>query len=84
MDQNVYVQQFDGPEYKPYWEQNIYISIYSSLIVGLFVVTLLRSTIFFHFTTKCSQKLHDNMFISIIKTRMQFFDTNPAGRILNR
>lgn len=87
LDQNVYVQknrQFDGPENKPYWEQNIYIYIYSSLILGVLVITLLRSTIFFYFSVKCSQKLHDNMFMSIIKTSMRFFDTNPTGRILNR
>lgn len=31
-----------------------------------------------------SQKLHDNMFKSIVSTTMRFFDLNPSGRILNR
>lgn len=76
-----------GPESEkkePHWEQMVYIYIYSGLIGGVFLIALLRSMIFYHFCVKCSQKLHDNMFISIIKTSMRFFDTNPAGRILNR
>ncbi|XP_068082958.1 ATP-binding cassette sub-family C member 4-like [Anabrus simplex] len=33
---------------------------------------------------KASKKLYDNMFRSILSATMRFFDTNPAGRILNR
>ncbi len=31
-----------------------------------------------------STKLHENMFQSVLSSPMYFFDTQPAGRVLNR
>ncbi|CAH0558003.1 unnamed protein product [Brassicogethes aeneus] len=66
------------------WTKNICIYFYTGLIVGLFVIALTRSLIFYKLAMKSSQKLHDQMFTSIIGAKMRFFDTNPSGRILNR
>lgn len=58
--------------------------IYTGLIVALFLVALARSMLFYKLAMISSQKLHDNMFLSVIYSPMRFFDTNPSGRILNR
>lgn len=60
------------------------IYIYASLTVITVLVTLSRSFMFFNFCMRASVVLHNNMFESISKATMRFFNTNPSGRILNR
>lgn len=60
------------------------IIIYSVIIGLLVVLTLIRSFAFFVICMRSSTKLHDNMFGSISISTMNFFNNNPAGRILNR
>lgn len=60
------------------------IYIYSSLTVITVLVTLFRSFMFFNFCMRASVVLHNNMFTSISRATMRFFNTNPSGRILNR
>lgn len=54
------------------------------LILIVIIVTLIRSFVFFHACMKASIQLHNNMFSSITRTTMKFFNLNPSGRILNR
>jgi len=58
------------------------------IIVGLGLVTLVLSTIrafgSFSLLVKASRVLHDRMTASVLRARIEFFDTNPLGRILNR
>jgi ABC-type multidrug transport system fused ATPase/permease subunit len=61
-----------------------YLYIYTSIVTMLFVVTIIRSFTFYKYCMRCSSKLHNSMFNSIIHTNMQFFHTNPSGRIMNR
>ncbi|KAI2473984.1 ATP binding cassette (ABC) transporter subfamily C member [Diabrotica virgifera virgifera] len=63
-------------------ETSIY--IYSGLIVLLVIITLVRSFTFFAVCMRASTRLHDNMFVSITRATMRFFNTNASGRILNR
>ncbi|CAH0557608.1 unnamed protein product [Brassicogethes aeneus] len=63
-------------------ETSIY--IYSTIIVLLVVSSLVRSFTFFSICMRASTNLHDNMFSSITRATMRFFNTNSAGRILNR
>lgn len=60
------------------------IYIYSSLILLMISVTLIRSFVFFKACMRASITLHDNMFTSITRATMYFFNTNNSGRILNR
>ncbi|XP_066258777.1 ATP-binding cassette sub-family C member 4-like isoform X1 [Euwallacea similis] len=60
------------------------IYVYSTLMVLLVVFTLLRAFVFFAVCMKASTNLHNNMFQSITRASMRFFNTNSAGRILNR
>lgn len=59
--------------------QQHYIMIYTVLMVSLIVSVIIRSDIFVKMTTKASINLHDQMFNSIIRTTMIFFNTNSSG-----
>ena len=61
-----------------------YLYIYTGIVTTLCVVTLIRSFAFYKYCMSCSSNLHNSMFNSIIHTNMQFFHTNPSGRIMNR
>ncbi|KAB0802273.1 hypothetical protein PPYR_04459 [Photinus pyralis] len=58
--------------------------IYTGIAVAIIVVTLTRSFAFFTLCMRSSVRLHDNMFNSITRASMRFFNTNSSGRILNR
>ncbi|XP_022093426.1 multidrug resistance-associated protein 4-like [Acanthaster planci] len=61
-----------------------YARIYAMLCGGSTLVLFVRSLLFFHLFVTSSRALHNQMFASIIRAPMQFFDRNPGGRILNR
>eukprot|EP00102_Acyrthosiphon_pisum_P020913 XP_016658123.1 PREDICTED: multidrug resistance-associated protein 4 isoform X2 [Acyrthosiphon pisum] len=64
--------------------QRHYVMIYVILMVSLIVTAIIRSAVFVNITTKASIYLHNQMFNSIIRTAMFFFNTNSTGQILNR
>ena len=66
------------------WSQNVYIYVYSGIIVSIFILGITRSFAFYALCMRASQRLHDMVFGALIRTGMRFFDTNPSGRILNR
>jgi ATP-binding cassette subfamily C (CFTR/MRP) protein 4 len=59
-----------------------------ALILGLgasvVLLSLLRSIFGFYITIRASRKLHDSMMAAVLRAKIEFFDTNPLGRILNR
>ncbi|XP_074025677.1 probable multidrug resistance-associated protein lethal(2)03659 isoform X3 [Leptinotarsa decemlineata] len=67
-----------------HFSRNTSIYIYSVIIILLVVTTLVRSFAFFSICMRASTNLHNNMFVSITRATMRFFNTNSAGRILNR
>lgn len=58
--------------------------IYGGLVVLAFVMAVSRAVLFFFATLNSSKNLHDAMSKAVMKAPVLFFDTNPAGRILNR
>jgi len=54
--------------------------------MGILVVSLgfFRAILSFYLTVKASKNLHDSMARALLRAKMDFFDTNSLGRILNR
>ncbi|XP_012261830.2 ATP-binding cassette sub-family C member 4-like [Athalia rosae] len=67
-----------------YYDRDTALWIYGACITGSVFITILRSLLFYKLCMNASKNLHDTMFSNILKAPMRFFDTNPAGRILNR
>lgn len=62
-----------------------YIGIYFAFGIGGSSLTVLQTLILWIFCSiEASRKLHERMAKAIFRSPMSFFDTTPAGRILNR
>jgi ATP-binding cassette subfamily C (CFTR/MRP) protein 4 len=60
------------------------VGIYGGLVLGLLIMSMLRAIWFILGMMRASQRLHDSIFIHVMRAPVLFFDTNPIGRILNR
>ncbi|XP_068699858.1 ATP-binding cassette sub-family C member 4-like isoform X2 [Montipora foliosa] len=58
--------------------------IYGSLVVVALVVMTTSSFSFYYLLLKAAENLHSKMTVATIKAPVKFFDSTPAGRILNR
>ena len=58
--------------------------IYAILVAVSIIIMTASSLLFYYILLKASETLHNKMTIATIKAPVFFFDTNPAGRILNR
>jgi ATP-binding cassette subfamily C (CFTR/MRP) protein 4 len=47
-------------------------------------LAIFRAYVSFRLTIKASQRLHDRMAKAVLRAKIEFFDTNPLGRIMNR
>lgn len=62
-----------------------YLGIYFAFGVGSAALTVIQTLILWIFCSiEASRKLHERMATAIFRAPMSFFDTTPAGRILNR
>lgn len=62
-----------------------YIGIYFAFGVGSAALVVLQTLLLWIFCSiEASRKLHERMAFAIFRSPMSFFDTTPAGRILNR
>ncbi|XP_012251875.1 probable multidrug resistance-associated protein lethal(2)03659 [Athalia rosae] len=73
------VSEWAGP-----LSRNMCVYIYSAITIATVVFTLTRTYMFFSVCMRASRRLHGDMFTSITRTTMRFFNTNTSGRILNR
>ena len=60
------------------------LGVYASLVSAAFVLAIIRAFTFFHVFLRSAENLHDKMVTCVLQAPVLFFDTNPAGRILNR
>lgn len=64
--------------------QSSFIAFVSWLTLGVIILSISRASLTFYFLIKASQHLHQHMLHSVLRAKIEFFDTNPSGRILNR
>ena len=58
--------------------------IHGSLVAVSFVAMTASSFSFYYLLLKAAENLHSKMTLATIKAPVKFFDSTPAGRILNR
>mmetsp|Transcript_876 Transcript_876/g.1744 ORF Transcript_876/g.1744 Transcript_876/m.1744 type:complete len:1390 (+) Transcript_876:165-4334(+) len=65
-------------------EDNEIVATVGAMSALVVLLAIFRAYLCFELTAKASQKLHDQMAASVLRAKIEFFDTNPMGRILNR
>ncbi|CAF3783230.1 unnamed protein product [Rotaria sp. Silwood1] len=58
--------------------------IYFGLIMATVIVDFIRTNYYFTIVLNGSNNLHNKMLRGLLYTSIQFFESNPSGRILNR
>lgn len=84
---SVWLKQWSEHNEKTGTNDNIgmYIGIYFAFGIGSSLLTVGQTLILWIFCSiEASRKLHERMANAIFRSPMSFFDTTPAGRILNR
>ncbi|RYP79230.1 hypothetical protein DL771_000208 [Monosporascus sp. 5C6A] len=63
----------------------MFLGVYFAIGIGSSALTVVQTLILWIFCSiEASRKLHERMATAIFRSPMSFFDTTPAGRILNR
>ncbi len=61
-----------------------YVGVYGMLAAATALVSFMNSASSSSFELKAASVLHDGMLGGVVRSPMSFFDTTPAGRVLNR
>ena len=64
--------------------RNTMIIAFAVMVAALFLLSLVRTTVFFTICMRSSITLHNRLFESVIRAPISFFDNNPIGVLLNR
>ncbi|KAI9672198.1 MAG: hypothetical protein M1831_002012 [Alyxoria varia] len=87
MGGNVWLERWSeaNASYGGNTEVGKYLGIYFAFGIGSAVLVVFQTLILWIFCSiEASRKLHERMAIAIFRSPMSFFETTPAGRILNR
>ena len=60
------------------------LAVFAGLSFAAVVFGVIRCYLFFYVCLRSSENLHDKMVTCALQAPVSFYDTNPAGRILNR
>ena len=63
---------------------NLSLGIYSALSFGEAMFQIVRDVVFYLRCATAAKLIHEALLNGVIRSPMQFFDTNPLGRIINR
>ncbi|EFN85517.1 Probable multidrug resistance-associated protein lethal(2)03659 [Harpegnathos saltator] len=66
------------------FSRDVTIYTYTTMIAIIILLWNFQTIVYFNVCMWSSVNLHSNMFRSILRATMYFYNTNPAGRILNR
>ena len=66
------------------WEPKTAMKALAGLIGGFILCLICRELSFVHLGLEAAKILHNKILYRVIRAKTEFFDTNPAGRILNR
>ena len=58
--------------------------IYLALVIATVIADIVRTQYYFTVALHGSNHMHNNMLQGLLHTSIEFFETNPSGRILNR
>ena len=61
-------------------DRPFYLGIYGGLVVALVILGITRALLFFRVILQSSKNIHGEMFRSVLKAPMYFFDTNSIGK----
>ena len=61
-------------------ERHVFLSIYAALVIGLIVLVITRTELFFTLSIAASRKFHQRMFSCVVRAPSYFFDTNSIGK----
>ncbi|CAF0941211.1 unnamed protein product [Brachionus calyciflorus] len=65
-------------------DKNVRLGVYASIGVAQSLMMLIAEFIFLKMVMRSSRFLHSSMLFSILRSNMQFFESTPIGRIINR
>ena len=65
-------------------QRSISIVTLVAMSITVILLAMIRAFLTLELTVKASQKLHNDMTAAVLRAKIEFFDTNPMGRILNR
>jgi ATP-binding cassette subfamily C (CFTR/MRP) protein 4 len=65
-------------------QENAYPYVYLGLVIGTWIISIIRADYFFHLILRGASVFHNNMFKGVLYSSLRFYESNPVGRILNR
>lgn len=72
-------EYFSDGEPVYFLEDDTAMLVYTSLILGTIIFSVVKNVLVFKICMTASKNLHNKMFASLLRAPMRFFDLNPSG-----